>query len=221
MDFIAGNFLYIVPFFGIVGLVVMFIKSYWVSKQDPGNVKMVELSNHIARGAMAFLVAEWKVLAVFSVIASGLLAWSGTLIETSTPYIAVSFLIGAVFSALAGYFGMTIATKANVRTTQAARTSLSKALQVAFTGGTVMGLGVAGLAVFGLGSLFIVFNYMYSAASGDFVNPHNMAIALEVLAGFSLGAESIALFARVGGGIYTKAADVGADLVGKVEVGIP
>ena len=182
---------------------------------------MVELSGHIAKGAMAFLVAEWKVLAIFSVIAAGLLAWSGTLVETSTPYIAVSFLIGAVFSALAGYFGMNIATKANVRTTQAARNSLAKALKVSFVGGTVMGLGVAGLAVFGLGSLFILFNHMYSASVGGFVDLHNMEIALEVLAGFSLGAESIALFARVGGGIYTKAADVGADLVGKVEAGIP
>ena len=170
---------------------------------------------------MAFLVAEWKVLGIFSVIAASLLAWSGTLVETSTPFIAVSFIIGAVFSALAGYFGMNIATKANVRTTQAARTSLSKALRVSFTGGTVMGLGVAGLAVFGLGSLFIIFNSLYSGVVDGFVDQHKMEIALEVLAGFSLGAESIALFARVGGGIYTKAADVGADLVGKVEAGIP
>jgi len=221
MEFLSKNFIYVAPFLGVIGLIFMFLKSSWVSKQNPGDKKMVELSDHIAKGAMAFLVAEWRVLSVFSVIAASLLAWSGTLVETSTPYIAVSFLIGAVFSALAGYFGMNIATKANVRTTQAARTSLAKALRVSFTGGTVMGLGVAGLAVFGLGSLFILFNYMYSAATGVFVDPHNMEIALEVLAGFSLGAESIALFARVGGGIYTKAADVGADLVGKVEAGIP
>ena len=219
MDLLNNNLVFIAPILGVIGF--MFIKSAWVSKQDPGDKKMVELSGHIAKGAMAFLVAEWKVLAIFSVIAAGLLAWSGTLVETSTPYIAVSFLIGAVFSALAGYFGMNIATKANVRTTQAARSSLAKALKVSFVGGTVMGLGVAGLAVFGLGSLFILFNHMYSASIGGFVDLHNMEIALEVLAGFSLGAESIALFARVGGGIYTKAADVGADLVGKVEAGIP
>ena len=221
MDLLNNNLVFIAPILGVIGLIFMFIKSAWVSKQDPGDKKMVELSGHIAKGAMAFLVAEWKVLAIFSVIAAGLLAWSGTLVETSTPYIAVSFLIGAVFSALAGYFGMNIATKANVRTTQAARSSLAKALKVSFVGGTVMGLGVAGLAVFGLGSLFILFNHMYSASVEGFVDLHNMEIALEVLAGFSLGAESIALFARVGGGIYTKAADVGADLVGKVEAGIP
>ena len=221
MLFTEENLIYLVPAMGVLGLIVMFIKSSWVSKQDAGDKKMVTLSNHIAKGAMAFLVAEWKVLGIFSVIAASLLAWSGTLVETSTPFIAVSFIIGAVFSALAGYFGMNIATKANVRTTQAARTSLSKALRVSFTGGTVMGLGVAGLAVFGLGSLFIIFNSLYSGVVDGFVDQHKMEIALEVLAGFSLGAESIALFARVGGGIYTKAADVGADLVGKVEAGIP
>jgi len=221
MLFTEENLIYLVPAMGVLGLIVMFIKSSWVSKQDAGDEKMVTLSNHIARGAMAFLVAEWKVLGIFSVIAASLLAWSGTLVETSTPFIAVSFIIGAVFSALAGYFGMNIATKANVRTTQAARTSLSKALRVSFTGGTVMGLGVAGLAVFGLGSLFIIFNSLYSGVVDGFVDQHKMEVALEVLAGFSLGAESIALFARVGGGIYTKAADVGADLVGKVEAGIP
>ena len=221
MEFLEANLIYLVPLMGVLGLIVMFVKSRWVSIQDPGDEKMVSLSNHIAKGAMAFLVAEWRVLTIFSIIAAGLLAWSGTLVETSTPFIAVSFIIGAVFSALAGYFGMNIATKANVRTTQAARTSLAKALRVSFTGGTVMGLGVAGLAVFGLGSLFILFNSMYNGLSGGFVNQHQMEIALEVLAGFSLGAESIALFARVGGGIYTKAADVGADLVGKVEAGIP
>ena len=221
MLFTEENLIYLVPAMGVLGLIVMFIKSSWISKQDAGDEKMVTLSNHIAKGAMAFLVAEWKVLGIFSVIAASLLAWSGTLVETSTPFIAVSFIIGAVFSALAGYFGMNIATKANVRTTQAARTSLSKALRVSFTGGTVMGLGVAGLAVFGLGSLFIIFNSLYSGVVDGFVDQHKMEVALEVLAGFSLGAESIALFARVGGGIYTKAADVGADLVGKVEAGIP
>lgn len=213
--------LYVVPALGIVGLIVMAIKSAWVTKQDPGDATMQELAGHISRGAMAFLKAEWKVLSYFAVIAGIILAWSGTLVENSSPVIAISFIIGAVLSALAGYIGMNIATKANVRTTQAARTSLAKALKVSFTGGTVMGLGVAGLAVLGIGSLFIVFYYMYVVSTGADVNGVQMEKALEVLAGFSLGAESIALFARVGGGIYTKAADVGADLVGKVEAGIP
>ncbi len=211
--------MYIIPAFGLVGLIVMWAKSAWVSSQDAGDEKMQELAGYIASGAMAFLKAEWKILSYFAIFTALLLAWSGTLLETSSPVIAISFLIGAVLSALAGYIGMNIATKANVRTTQAARTSLSKALAVSFTGGTVMGLGVAGLAVLGLGSLFIVFYQMY-AADGSPTGP-GMIKAIEVLAGFSLGAESIALFARVGGGIYTKAADVGADLVGKVEAGIP
>lgn len=216
-----SNILYLVPFFGVFGLVVMFVKSMWVNKQPSGEANMVELASYIAEGAMAFLKAEWKILAIFAVVAAALLAWSGTLIETSSPVIALSFLLGAVFSALAGYFGMNIATKANVRTTQAARTSLKDALKVAFTGGTVMGLGVAGLAVMGLGSLFILFYHIYVVNTGGTANGLAMEKAIEVLAGFSLGAESIALFARVGGGIYTKAADVGADLVGKVEAGIP
>ncbi len=215
------NLLYVVPALGIVGLIVMAIKSAWVTKQDAGDANMQELAGHISRGAMAFLRAEWKVLSYFAVIACLLLAWSGTLVENSSWVIAISFLIGAILSALAGYIGMNIATKANVRTTQAARTSLAKALKVSFTGGTVMGLGVAGLAVLGIGSLFIVFYNMYVVSTGAGVNGVEMEKALEVLAGFSLGAESIALFARVGGGIYTKAADVGADLVGKVEAGIP
>ena len=215
------NFVFLIPFFGIFGLVIMFLKATWVNKQNPGDANMVELSGYIAKGAMAFLKAEWKVLSYFVVIAGALLAWSGTAVETSSPVIAISFVIGAVFSATAGYIGMNIATKANVRTTQAARTSLSQALKISFTGGSVMGLGVAGLAVLGLGSLFIVFYKMYVLSTGGSVNGKEMEKALEVLAGFSLGAESIALFARVGGGIYTKAADVGADLVGKVEAGIP
>lgn len=213
--------LYSIPLLGLVGLVVMAVKSAWVSKQDAGDANMQELAKHIADGAMAFLRAEWKVLTYFAIIAGLLLAWSGTLVENSSPIIAVSFLIGAVLSAFAGYLGMRIATKANVRTTQAARTSLAKALKVSFNGGTVMGLGVAGLAVLGLGSLFILFYQVYVINTGGDVNGIAMEKALEVLAGFSLGAESIALFARVGGGIYTKAADVGADLVGKVEAGIP
>jgi K(+)-stimulated pyrophosphate-energized sodium pump len=179
------------------------------------------LAGYIADGAMAFLRAEWKVLGYFVVVAGILLAWSGTTVATSSPVIAISFVIGAFLSAFAGYLGMRIATKSNVRTTQAAKTSLAQALKVSFTGGTVMGLGVAGLAIIGLGSLFIVFYTMYVTSKGESVNGEAMAKALDVLAGFSLGAESIALFARVGGGIYTKAADVGADLVGKVEAGIP
>ncbi|MDO9554218.1 sodium-translocating pyrophosphatase [Rhodonellum sp.] len=212
---------YLIPALGIIGLLAMAIKSAWVTKQETGDGTMVELAGYIAQGAMAFLRAEWKVLTYFVIIAGILLAWSGTTVETSSPVIAISFVIGAVLSALAGYIGMNIATKANVRTTQAARTSLKKALQVSFTGGSVMGLGVAGLAVLGLGSLFIIFYQVYVVSAGAGVNGLEMEKALDVLAGFSLGAESIALFARVGGGIYTKAADVGADLVGKVEAGIP
>ena len=215
------NLIYLIPALGIIGLVIMAIKSAWVSKQDAGDDNMKELAGHIANGAMAFLKAEWKVLTYFVIIGSIVLAYSGTLVETSSPVIAISFVIGAFFSAFAGWIGMNIATKANVRTTQAARTSLSKALKVSFTGGSVMGLGVAGLAVFGLGVLFIIFYNAYVINQGGSVNGKEMEKALEVLAGFSLGAESIALFARVGGGIYTKAADVGADLVGKVEAGIP
>jgi K(+)-stimulated pyrophosphate-energized sodium pump len=216
-----NSILYSVPLLGVLGLIVMYFKSAWVVKQDAGDAKMQELSGYIAAGALAFLKAEWKILGYFVFIASILLAWSGTLVETSSPVIAIAFILGAVFSAFAGYIGMNIATKANVRTTQAARTSLPAALKVSFTGGSVMGLGVAGLAVIGLGGLFILFYNMYVLSVGGSVNGVEMEKALEVLAGFSLGAESIALFARVGGGIYTKAADVGADLVGKVEAGIP
>ncbi len=212
--------LYLVPALGLVGILVMAVKSAWVSKQEVGDKNMAELAGYIADGAMSFLKAEWKVMGYFVVIAALLLGYSGTLVEDSSPVIAIAFIIGAILSALAGYFGMRIATKANVRTTQAARTSLVKALKVSFTGGSVMGLGVAGLAVIGLGSLFIVFYNMF-VPEGAAMNGPEMKTAIEVLAGFSLGAESIALFARVGGGIYTKAADVGADLVGKVEAGIP
>ncbi len=211
--------MYYIPALGLLGLVVMITKAIWVNKQDAGDAKMQELAGYIARGASAFLKAEWRVLGVFAVIAAALLAWSGTLVEHSDWFIAVAFLIGAFFSAFAGWIGMNIATKANVRTTQAARTSLAQGLKVSFNGGTVMGLGVAGLAVLGLSLLFIWFYHMY--VNGASANGDEMMKALEVLAGFSLGAESIALFARVGGGIYTKAADVGADLVGKVEAGIP
>jgi K(+)-stimulated pyrophosphate-energized sodium pump len=222
------SIVYAVPALGLVGLLVMALKAAWVSKQDAGDAKMQELAGYIAKGAMAFLKAEWRILSIFVVFAAGLLAWSGTIEKVngvaihSSWIIAVAFIIGAVFSATAGYIGMKIATRANVRTTQAARTSLAKALKVSFSGGTVMGLGVAGLAVFGLGGLFILFYKMFvPVGSSADLTAQGMKTAIEVLTGFSLGAESIALFARVGGGIYTKAADVGADLVGKVEAGIP
>jgi K(+)-stimulated pyrophosphate-energized sodium pump len=221
MDLLNNYLIYLIPVFGLVGIIVMAIKSAWVTKQETGDASMNQLAGYIADGAMAFLRAEWKVLGYFVVVAGLLLAWSGTTVATSSPVIAISFVIGAFLSAFAGFIGMRIATKSNVRTTQAAKTSLAKALKVSFTGGTVMGLGVAGLAIIGLGSLFIVFYTMYVTSKGESVNGEAMAKALDVLAGFSLGAESIALFARVGGGIYTKAADVGADLVGKVEAGIP
>src|SRR5690554_3129694 len=211
MEFLEQNLIYLIPVLGLVGIIVMLVKSSWISKQDAGDENMKMLSNYIAEGAMAFLRAEWKVLSYFVIIAALLLAWSGTLVETSSWVIAVSFVIGAFTSALAGYIGMNVATKANVRTTQAARTSLAQALKVSFTGGTVMGLGVAGLAVLVMGALFIVFYQIFVVSTGASVNSVEMVKAIEVLAGFSLGAESIALFARVGGGIYTKAADVGAD----------
>ncbi len=210
------------PLFGVLGLIYMAYLWSWVSKQDSGNSKMQSISSAIADGALAFLNAEYRVLSVFVVVAAVLLAVQSQMVENSSVMISVAFVIGAVFSAIAGNIGMRIATKANVRTTQAARTSLSKALEVSFKGGSVMGLGVAGLAVIGLSCLFIVFyNQFVIASSGTPAFAHEMEKTLEVLAGFSLGAESIALFARVGGGIYTKAADVGADLVGKVEAGIP
>lgn len=227
MEFLQTNLIYFIPILGLIGILVMAVKSAWVNKQDAGDKNMQELAGYIADGAMAFLKAEWRVLSIFVLFAGALLAYSGTLTEIhgrpihSSWIISISFVIGAVLSATAGYIGMRSATKANVRTTQAARTSLKQALKVSFTGGTVMGLGVAGLAVLGLGGLFIIFLHHFQVIGVDGVNTLNMKTAIEVLTGFSLGAESIALFARVGGGIYTKAADVGADLVGKVEAGIP
>ncbi len=212
------NFEYIIPAVGVFALLYTLYRANWVTKQETGTDRMRTIAGYIADGAMAFLKAEYKVLAVYVVIASLCLGYLSTTSERSHPFIVVAFIIGAIFSCLAGFIGMKIATKANVRTAHAARTSLSKALNVSFTGGSVMGLGVAGLAVLGLGSLFIIFKAMFVGAD---VNGPEMERALEVLMGFSLGAESIALFARVGGGIYTKAADVGADLVGKVEAGIP
>jgi K(+)-stimulated pyrophosphate-energized sodium pump len=214
-----SSYFYLVPAFGVLALLYTMIKGSWVSKQDAGNDRMKEIAKYIAEGAMAFLKAEYKILTYFVIIAGLLLAFMGYSNPKSSPMIAGAFVIGAVFSALAGYLGMRIATKANVRTANAARTSLSKALGVSFGGGAVMGLGVAGLAVLGLGGLFIVLKMIFAPDAP--VNSEEMERTIEVLTGFSLGAESIALFARVGGGIYTKAADVGADLVGKVEAGIP
>jgi K(+)-stimulated pyrophosphate-energized sodium pump len=214
--------IYLVPVMGVIGLLYTFIKYAWVTKQDAGTERMQEISRYIAEGAMAFLKAEWKILSYFVIIAALLLGVMGMSNPHSHWAIAVAFIIGAVLSATAGYIGMRSATKANVRTAQAARTSLSKALAVSFTGGSVMGLGVAGLAVLGLGGLFIILKQIFvTHLPGDAEYASEMLRTIEVLTGFSLGAESIALFARVGGGIYTKAADVGADLVGKVEAGIP
>jgi K(+)-stimulated pyrophosphate-energized sodium pump len=216
-----NNVFYLIPAVGIIALVVMMIKSAWVTKQDAGNDRMKEIAGYVAEGAMAFLKAEYRILAIFMVIAGIGLGVLSQMVPSSHWLIVVAFVVGCVFSALAGFFGMKIATKANVRTTEAARTSLAKALKVSFTGGTVMGLGVAGLAVLGLGMLFVIFFQFFMQGSLENGGVETMTRVLEVLAGFSVGAESIALFARVGGGIYTKAADVGADLVGKVEAGIP
>ena len=212
-------YMYIPLILAILGLVFMLIKMSWVKKQSPGNERMQEISRNIKEGALAFLSAEYRLLAIFVVIASIALFGISSLVETTSWMIVPAFVVGAIFSALAGNIGMRIATDANARTTEAARSSLPQALKVSFGGGTVMGLGVAGLAVLGLSLFFMLFVGQFMGQEGSFYN--NMTMVLEALAGFSLGAESIALFARVGGGIYTKAADVGADLVGKVEAGIP
>ena len=207
--------IYLIPVFGVLGLLYTFWKSSWVSKQNVGTEKMARIAKHIATGAMAFLKSEYKVLAVFVVCVAILLGISGAGQTNSSPLIALSFIVGAFCSALAGFIGMKVATKANVRTTNAARGGLGKALEIAFAGGSVMGLGVVGLGVLGLGSLFLIYTQMWGADAA------NITKVITVITGFSFGASSIALFARVGGGIYTKAADVGADLVGKVEAGIP
>ncbi len=211
--------IYLVPLMGIIGLLYTFVQYKWVSKQEEGTDLMKQISRYIAEGAMAFLKAEWKILGYFVVIVALLLGFMASTNPHSHWSIALAFILGAILSATAGYIGMRVATKANVRTAHAARTSLSRALKVSFTGGSVMGLGVAGLAVLGLGGLFIILKSIFAPEAA--VNSEEMLRTIEVLTGFSLGAESIALFARVGGGIYTKAADVGADLVGKVEAGIP
>ena len=209
------NILYLLPVFGVLGLLFVVWKSAWVAKQDAGSDKMKKIASHISEGAMAFLKAEYKILAIFVVCVALLLAFTADS-EGSHPLVGLSFVLGAFCSALAGFIGMRVATKANVRTTNAARTSLGRALEVAFAGGSVMGMGVVGLGVLGLSLLFIVYSKMFGLGDQMSVNQ-----VLTVITGFSFGASSIALFARVGGGIYTKAADVGADLVGKVEAGIP
>ena len=209
------NILYIIPAFGVLALLYTYWKSSWVAKQEVGTDRMANIAQNIADGAMAFLKAEYRVLSVFVIAVAILLALSGRT-EGSSPLVAVSFILGAICSALAGFIGMRVATKANVRTTNAARTGLGKALEVAFAGGAVMGLGVVGLGVLGLGVLFVVYSNLFGIS--DIASVEKV---INVIIGFSFGASSIALFARVGGGIYTKAADVGADLVGKVEAGIP
>lgn len=211
--------IYLPAVLAIIGLIFMWVKRSWVMKQDSGDGKMKEISAHIYEGALAFLKAEYKLLTLFVVVASIALAAIAYFVPTTHYLIILAFIFGAIFSAFAGNIGMKIATQTNVRTTQAARTSLPGALNISFGGGTVMGLGVAGLAVLGLTGFFIFFFHYFMG--GEWTNTQQMTVVLETLAGFSLGAESIALFARVGGGIYTKAADVGADLVGKVEAGIP
>jgi len=207
---------HIIPAFGVLALLYTFFKSKWITKQDAGNEKMKAIAGHIAEGAMAFLRAEYSVLIIFVIVVGALLAYSGSNSSDSSPLVGLSFVVGALCSALAGFIGMRVATKANVRTTQAARTGIGKALEIAFAGGSVMGLGVVGLGVLGLGSLLIIYGDLYGLS-----NLNNLTKVITIITGFSFGASSIALFARVGGGIYTKAADVGADLVGKVEAGIP
>ncbi|NOR88519.1 MAG: sodium-translocating pyrophosphatase [Bacteroidales bacterium] len=210
------NVLFYLPLAGVVGLIFMFVKSSWVKKQEVGTEKMATIAKNISDGAMAFLKAEYKVLSIFVVAVTVLLIFKGNSEANSHALVGLSFVVGALMSALAGFIGMRIATKANVRTTNAARTSLNKALEVAFSGGAVMGLGVVSLGVIGLSVLFLLYGTMFDMNTKD-----GLTTILNIISGFSLGASSIALFARVGGGIYTKAADVGADLVGKVEAGIP
>jgi K(+)-stimulated pyrophosphate-energized sodium pump len=209
------NLMYSLPVFGLLGLLYVVWKSNWVANQDAGTDKMKKIAGHIAEGAMAFLKAEYKVLVIFVACVATLLAVTANK-ETSSWLVGVSFVLGAFSSALAGFIGMRVATKANVRTTNAARTSLGKALELAFTGGSVMGMGVVGIGVLGLSLLFIIYAQIFGVDTQAGLNQ-----VITVITGFSFGASSIALFARVGGGIYTKAADVGADLVGKVEAGIP
>ncbi len=209
------NYTYLAILSGVLAMLYSFWRTIWITKKDPGTEKMQKIGSYIADGAMAFLKAEYKVLIIFVLAVAVLLSISGSNAEDSHPLVALSFIVGGFCSALAGFLGMRVATKANYRTTNAARNSLNEALSIAFAGGSVMGMGVVGLGILGLGSLFIFYEYFFGF-EGDKITQ-----VLNVLSGFSLGASSIALFARVGGGIYTKAADVGADLVGKVEAGIP
>ena len=202
---------YFVPLAGVLALIYAFVQSSWVNKQDPGNEKMIAIGTAVREGAMAFLAREYKVLALFVVAVAALLAWGNA--SQNTSMVAASFIVGALCSGFAGFIGMRVATAANNRTTQAARTSLNSALGVAFAGGSVMGMSVVGLGVVGLSSLFCFYGGLNEGVDLQHV--------MTLLSGFAMGASSIALFARVGGGIYTKAADVGADLVGKVEAGIP
>ncbi len=211
------TWIYLIPVLGIIALIFAYIKASWINRQDAGTEKMIEIAGHVREGAMAFLKREYSVLAIFVIIVAALLAFANWNSPDSSPVIAVSFILGALCSALAGIFGMRVATAANVRTTNAARESLNRALKVAFSGGTVMGMCVVGLGVLGLGILLPIYSEIFQNPDGS----TNVIIVINVITGFSFGASSIALFARVGGGIYTKAADVGADLVGKVEAGIP
>jgi len=203
--------LYAIPASGVLALLYALFTASWINKQPQGTEKMVTIAGHIADGAIAFLKREYKVLIIFVVSVAIILGWANMGREGTSPMIAVSFVVGAFCSALAGFFGMKVATKANVRTTHAARTGLAGALNIAFSGGLVMGLSVVGLGIIGLSGLFIIYSHMFT----------DMGEVINLISGFSLGASSIALFARVGGGIYTKAADVGADLAGKVYEGIP
>ncbi|MEX2368417.1 MAG: sodium-translocating pyrophosphatase [Balneolaceae bacterium] len=214
---------YLIPASGLLALLFTYIKSSWVSRQEVGTDQMASIAGHISDGAMAFLRAEYKSLSIFVVLAAILLAYQGSVTEGSSIMIAVSFIVGAICSGLAGFIGMKVATRANVRTTQAARSNLGRALEVAFSGGSVMGLAVVGLGVLGLSLLFLLFGWQYDlySQSTGMETQTVLKLVITVITGFSFGASSIALFARVGGGIYTKAADVGADLVGKVEAGIP
>ena len=206
-----------IPALGVLALLFTWWKTQEINATPEGTERMSKIAASIQEGAMAFLKAEYRILIILVAGVAALLYWSGSNNENSHSLVAVSFAVGAFCSALAGYLGMKVATKANVRTANAAKDSLGKALEVAFSGGSVMGLGVVGLGILGLGGLF----YLFGNHFGAFEPQASLGITLSVLTGFSFGASSIALFARVGGGIYTKAADVGADLVGKVEAGIP